>query len=307
MQTLQEKDVLKKLIQNDSLFDYIYVFNQKFNILPQDHMHYGTHIQYQDIKELRDDFLNELLDSIVNWVYSSEKYTDLQNEILKKGKSIEAANSEIIRKAKRKFRGDSSAENLLIQGQLGELLLFHFIQRHMKAIPLLRKMPITTSAQHERFGADAIHYKTANGKNIIVLGEAKTYTSKYKFKGAFEDALKSIITTYNNLRDELYLYVHEDFLDTDMNSIAEAFLCNRLPNTEVHLVSIILYNETKTVKLTNENDIKTQIKSIIQERYKSFDNSKINIKDNPILNRITYIVFPVWKLEELAEEFQKLI
>lgn len=307
MQAFQEKDILKRLIQNDALFDYIYVFNQKFDILPQDHMHYGTHIQYQDIQELRDDFLNELLDSIVNWVYSSEKYKYLQNEILKKGKSIEAANSEIIRKAKKKFRGNRSAEHLLIQGQLGELLLFHFIQRYMKAVPLLRKMPITTSAQHERFGADAIHYKIENGKNIMILGEAKTYTSKYKFKEAFEDALKSIITTYNNLRDELNLYVHEDFLDNDMNNIAEAFLCNRLPNTEIHLVSIILYNENKQLNLTDENDIKAQIRSIIQERYKSFDNSKINIKDNPILKRITYIVFPIWKLEELAMEFQQLI
>ena len=29
----------------------------------------------------------------------------------------------------------------------------------MKAVPLLRKMSITTSSGHESFGADAIHYK----------------------------------------------------------------------------------------------------------------------------------------------------
>ena len=34
-------------------------------------MHYGTSINYQDLTELRDDFLNELYDTIVNWVYSS--------------------------------------------------------------------------------------------------------------------------------------------------------------------------------------------------------------------------------------------
>lgn len=225
MQNIKENDILKRLIKNDTLFDYIHVFNQSFDILPDDHMHYGTHIQYQDIQELRDDFLNELLDSILNWVYSSEKYRDLQSEILKKGKTIEAVNSEIIRKAKKKFRGNRSAENLLIQGQLGELLLFHFIQKYMKATPLLRKMPITTSAQHERFGADAIHYKIENNKNIMILGEAKTYTSKYKFNSAFEDALESVITTYNNFRDELHLYVHEDFLDSDMNVMVKHF-CN---------------------------------------------------------------------------------
>lgn len=307
MQVLEEKDVLKRLIQNDTLFDYLYVFNQQFDILPQDHNHYGTFIQYQDIKELREDFLNELLDSVVNFVYSSEKYANLQQEIAKKGKPIEAVNSEIIRKAKGKFRANKSTGSLLIQGQMGELLLFHYIQRYMKAIPILRKMPITTSSQHERFGADAIHYKIECGKNIIILGEAKTYTSKYKFKEAFEDALESIISTWNNFRNEMYLYVHEDFLDSEMSNIVEDLLCNRLPNTEFQLVSIILYNETKSVNLTDEADIKKQIISIIEERFKSFDKNKIKIKENPILNRITYIVFPVWKLQELAMEFQKLI
>jgi len=177
----------------------------------------------------------------------------------------------------------------------------------MKAIPLLRKMKITTSSQHERFGADAIHYKIENEKNIIVLGEAKTYSSKYKFNVAFEDALKSILNTYKTHRDELNLYVHEDFLDEDMDMIAEAYLDKTLQNVEIHLVSIIVYDETKKVKLTDENDIRKQIEQIIKKRYQEFDNSKIPIKDNPILRRITYIIFPIWKLDELISEFQQQI
>ena len=45
---------------------------------------------------------------------------------------------------------------------------------------------------------------------------------------------------------------------------------------------------------------------IIKNRYKAFDNEKIPIKDNQILHRITYIVFPIWKFEELATEFQEM-
>ena len=104
----------------------------------------------------------------------------------------------------------------------------------MKAVPLLRKMPIMTSSEHERFGADAIHYKVENDKNIIILGEAKTYTSKYRFNQAFEDALNSILDTYTHYRDELKLYVHEDFLDDKMNKIAEDFLNNKLKPIEIH-------------------------------------------------------------------------
>ena len=48
-----------------------------------------------------------------------------------------------------------------------------------------------------------------------------------------------------------------------------------------------------------------EYKKIIEEKYKNFDNNKIDIDNNPILGRITYIVFPIWELDELLKEFQK--
>ena len=36
---------------------------------------------------------------------------------------------------------------------------------------------------------------------------------------------------------------------------------------------------------------KNQIETIIAERYHLFDNNKIDIENNPILRRITYIIF----------------
>lgn len=193
---MTKEDIKARLIQNDALFNNIYVVEQQFDIVPDDRMHYGAAITYQDLMELRSGFLEQLVDTVVDWVYSSEKYTDLKARFMASGKSEGAAVSQIARKAKEKFRrGD---DNLLIQGQLGELLLFHFIQRFKNAVPLLRKMPITTSAEHERYGADAIHYKIEDGKNIIVLGEAKAYTSKYQFAAAFQKAIDSILDTYEN-------------------------------------------------------------------------------------------------------------
>lgn len=302
---MTSEDIKKRLIDDRALFNYMYVIEQRFDILPDDHNHFGAAISYQDIFELREDFLSTLLDTVVDWVYSSEKYNDLKKQVMSTGRSDAAAAAAVIGKAHRKFR--KGKNTLLIQGQLGELLLFHFIQHIMHAVPLLRKMPITTSAEHERFGADAIHYKIENGQNIIILGEAKAYTSKYKFKDAFEDAITSILKTYENFRDELDLYLHEDFLDKELDEVAEKFLNNTLPKTRVELVCLILYNETRNVPLTDEKSIKTQIEKIIQERYKSFDNSKIELDKYPILNRITYIVFPVWKFEELAKEFQTYV
>ena len=104
---------------------------------------------------------------------------------------------------------------------------------------------------------------------------------------------------------ELHLYLHEDFLDPEMDEIAEMFLSKKLNPVEVDLVCLILYNETNKISITNEEDIKGQIKHIIEKRYEEYANSKIDLRQNPILSRITYIVFPVWKFDELAKAFEK--
>lgn len=176
---MKEKDILKRLVKNDALFRNIHVITQNYDIIPKDKNHMGAYIEFQDLNELREDFLEELIDSIVDWIYSSDKFAELKQKAMDKGKSDAAATQEVGRKARQKFRADHNTDELLIQGQFGELLLFHFIQRFMQATPLLRKMKIATSSEHERFGADAIHYKIQDAKNIIILGEAKTYSSNY--------------------------------------------------------------------------------------------------------------------------------
>lgn len=304
---VDEKYIKNHLINNDSLFNYIYVIEQNFDTVPNTHNHYGASINYQDLKELRQEFLDELYDSIVDWVYSSEKYKELKDIAISNGKTDAAASSEISRRAREKFRANKNSDNILIQGQLGELLLFHFIQRLQGAVPLLRKMKITTSPEHERFGADAIHFKYEKEKPIIILGEAKTYTSNYKFNQAFEDAITSILKTYDNHRKEINLYVHEDFLEPEMNKIAEQYINNKLENVEVHLVCIVVYNETSDIKGNSREEIIQKITNVIENKYANFDKKKIDTETNSILKRITYIVFPIWKLDELAKTFQQMI
>ena len=304
---LTNNEIEQKLINNDSLFNSIHVIQQNFDIIPKDKPHIGASIAYQDIKELRDSFINNLYDTITEWVYSADKYSELLENEKAQGKSFSAACSAVQRKAKSKFRKGDDPEKILIQGQLGELLLFHFIQRYMKAVPLLRKMKITTSNMVERFGSDAIHYKNEDNYNIIILGEAKTYTSKYSFKDAFSSSITSILKSYDNIHEELNLYTHEDFLDDKLDAIAESYLTNTLENTRIELVSIVLYNETNKLQLTDQEDIHQQINNIIESRFKEYDNSLIDTEGNPILKRITYILFPVWELDKLAKQFQEMI
>lgn len=297
---------INRLINNDALFNNIHVIQQKFDIIPVDKEHLGASINYEDIEELREDFLQELVDTIVDWVYSSEKYQKLKQKSIDKGKSEIAANSEICNKVRRQFRKCVN-ENITAQGRIAELLLFHFIQRYLGASPLLRKENILNSRNNDSTLANVIHYKMEKNENIIVLGEAKSFSSKYEFEDVFLKAIDSILNTYKNHRKEIELYIHEDFLDNDMNLIAEAYINKSLKKTKIHLVDFIMYNETQKLSITDEDDIKNQINTIIKERYSKFKNENIDIENNPILSRITYVLFPVWEIENLAELFKDFL
>lgn len=304
---LTEEEIKKRIINNDTLFNYIHVIQQNFDILPQNKAHIGASIAYQDLIELRHEFVNSLYDTIVEWVYSSEKYQELLEYEIKRGNSLPVASSAVQRKARTKFRKSDNPDKVLSQGQFGELMLFHFIQRFMSAVPLLRKQKITTNPRIERHGADAIHYKVEGGKNIFLLGEAKTYISENTFNSAFSAAITSILKTYNEFRKEMGLYIHEDFLEKGLEDVAERFLNNTLKNSRIELVCIVIYNEKAALSITDEDDIHRQIENIIKEHFNKYDNKKIDIANNPILNRITYILFPVWKLDELVIEFSRMI
>ncbi len=63
-----------------------------------------------------------------------KKHMAYTQKAMDKGKSDAAATQEVGRKARQKFRADHNTDELLIQGQFGELLLFHFIQEGKKGI-----------------------------------------------------------------------------------------------------------------------------------------------------------------------------
>ncbi|TGK77536.1 DUF1837 domain-containing protein [Leptospira montravelensis] len=294
-----KKTNINQLLSNtEALFAHVYMFTEKFDILP-DKEHYGTSIAYTDIRQRKDDFIRELKNSITSWVYNSKKAKELFNERLDKTEDLANSASFLANLALSKFRPNQP------QGQFGELILFNFIQHIFEAPPLLRKMPITTSTGHERFGADAIHYREKNGSNEIILGESKCYESKYKFNDAFLKSLISIENSFNNIDNELHLYIHDDFIDSQLVSIAKSYKSNSLNNVKYELVCIIIYNETNSMdKLNSQIDLENEIKSIIRHRCSKIDKQEIKrIKEN-VLDRIHYIIFPVWNLDEILNSFK---
>jgi hypothetical protein len=170
-------------------------------------------------------------------------------------------------------------------------------------------MKYTTSNKHERFGADAIHYKTnEKGENIFIIGESKCYKSNYKFNTAFKDSLNSIKSSFENIFNELDLYIYEEnMIEQNLIKTAEDLKKNVLGNVKFELVCIIIYNENRIVNNPTELEIKARIKQIIEERFHNLDKSIYKDIDDIIISRINYIVFPIWDLNNVLNDFMNII
>lgn len=300
------EEEIEALISCTKMFmNHVHFVQQSFNLLP-DNKHYGTCINYVDLQEYRDEFCNELVNTISEWVYSQKKAAEVIDTMIGEGRSFQNAQNTLTTEAFKKFRNQST-DKLLVQGQFGELLLFNFLQSFFKCVPLLRKMPITTSVEMERFGADAIHYKYSGGKNLFYLGEAKTYSSKYQFNTAIADAIESILKTYGEHRKELGRYVYDSFIDDALIEIATGYKNATLKDVELHLVSVITYCETEKFDKKSETQIKEDIVKIIEERGKAVDRELFKTIEAGLHPRFNYIILPVWELDKLLEQFKKLI
>ncbi|MGO3285878.1 MAG: HamA C-terminal domain-containing protein [Mesonia sp.] len=288
------------LTHTDKLVNHIYWFYEDLDLQPKG-KHRGLSINYSDVKERRTDFLNELVNTVVSWVYSKNKSEKMFGDRYEETKDWGNASSFITNLAYKKFRPGHP------QGQFGELLLFNLIQHYYKAVPILRKQRILTSTGHERFGADAIHYKQEDNKNIIFLGESKCYKSNYQFNKAFDASLNSIIDSFKKLDDELDLYLYDDFLEPELQNIVKSYKEGSLKNIQFELVCLIAYNETNKIDGDCEDSIKNNIKTVIKERCSKFDKSKFNDIESTLLKRINYIVLPIWELDNLLNDFQNKV
>jgi len=76
------------------------------------------------------------------------------------------------------------------KGELGELLLYSFLESHLNAPKILSKLELKTSTSHYVNGSDGVHFlKLDNGNYQLIFGESKTIKGLTK---ALSDAFKSI-------------------------------------------------------------------------------------------------------------------
>ena len=294
------------LIDCSSLFQNLQVIEQEFEIIPKGN-HFGLSVASTDLIERREDFVEELVDTVVDWVFSKAEQEDFFSKRSGEGDSLGRISEKIVRNAKKRFRTNSDPN--LIKGQFGELILFCCLQQLFKAVPRLRKMPITTNPKLERNGADAIHYKKDGDIHWFYLGESKCYAQDYGFAKALEASIGSILAEHANHMNEIELYETCGFLDPELIDIARQYKTNQLANTKVRLVCQVIYNENKLPNPTETSvDLGEYTKQVIEKRFSSFPNSTIlAFGKAAVVQRITYIVFPVRDLEGLLELFLKTL
>ena len=99
------------------------------------------------------------------------------------------------RKAREKFKEYSKND-----GELGELLLFCFLETQLKAPKILSKLELKTSTKMYVNGADGVHFlKLKDGNYQLIFGESKMYKD---IKTAFDKALKSLYEFKNEINEK---------------------------------------------------------------------------------------------------------
>lgn len=285
------------LSNTESLMNQMFWFQQTIS-KPKAASHRGVSIKYVDLKNMEQSFIRELKSTAMNWVYSKQKYNQLfVDELSKRGGDAMNTQSYLQQVADQKFRKGCP------QGQFGELLLFNFIQHFFSAPPLLRKMQLTTNPAVERHGADAIHYQEFDGVRLFILGESKCYESKYKFNAALKASVDSIITSFSNIENELILYQLDDFIDPELQVVAKQLKDGTLSNVRFELVCMVAYEENKDIDAPSEQEIKGNIERCIAERWAGVSEEIYDGVRPSIVERIHYVVFPVWGLETLLNQF----
>ncbi|MCB0536763.1 MAG: DUF1837 domain-containing protein [Bacteroidetes bacterium] len=89
------------------------------------------------------------------------------------------------KKAREKF-----IDYLNNKGEVGELILYSFLESHLKAPKILSKLELKTSTSHYVNGSDGVHYlKLENGDFQIIFGESKMIAD---LTSAITNAFKSI-------------------------------------------------------------------------------------------------------------------
>ena len=227
--------------------------------------------EYSNLQEL-------LLSNITNYVFSRK-----ENKKANDTKKI----PNLTRKAMMEFRKLNNEKDCGNGGELGELLLYIFLESNLKAYKLLSKMELKTNSEDYIKGADGIYlYEYEDEKKEkhfeYIIGEAKIEATSAE---SVSDAVESILIHLQKENFERELVDREIFKETFSEEQAEKIKKILVPSAEDDDIDMqkafgifIGYGLKKDLKLDEVDNKKG--KKIIEERIeKDIKNICTNIKN----------------------------
>lgn len=203
--------------------------------------------------------LDELDDNIIPFMLSRKQLKDMDDKF--GGKKS--------RQARTKFRQFTSNE-----GELGEVLLYCFLESHLNAPKILSKYELKTSTNDYIKGADGVHLlKMDDSTYQLVFGESKLYGELTK--GVY-DAFSSITTFLKNKNDTY----EEELINSNLNK--EIF-----DENSYEVIKNILLPKRR---ITNNIDLDNSFAIFLGFNYELIENLKGNKAREKIKKDIEDIV-----------------
>jgi hypothetical protein len=288
---------------------FLELFSQEIDVaIPDTQSKLNLHIlRIENNQFCYPDLINELSNHFISFSLSRKEIADF-----KKNEKY----GELYRKAAAKFRDYNINE-----GEAGELLLFCFLESHLKAPKILTKLEIKLSTRDYAKGSDGIHLlKVADRNYQLIFGESKLDQNlTTSISNAFKSIHDFITRTKSNMNDEIGLLnsqlckeVFEEDLYKFLKSVIMPKANDNNPITKNNAFAIFAGFEIKPteMEMKSSND---DFSKLIKKQIKTEVEGKINhIKkklDEYNLHGYTFYVyvFPFMKLDETRKEIIKKI
>ena len=175
------------------------------------------------------------------------------------------------KKAREKFKDITKND-----GELGELLLFCFLEGHLEAPKILTKLELKTSNNLYVNGSDGVHLKKISDKRYqLIFGESKTYQD---LSNAFNNAFKSISEFKNELNINGEAKSGISFEKGLISSNVESGIFDE---TDEDILNVLLYPEDKpntNIALDDAFSIFVGYEIDISEEQKKYSNDEFPVK-----------------------------
>ncbi len=203
-------------------------------------------------------------------------------------------------------------------GEFGELFLYCMLEGQEKAVQLVNKMRLKTSPNMHFHGADGLHFKKDNERNILYIGESKikkdfVQGSKKAFESleALDEDIKKKNFEVSLIRENMNDYIPEE-LKNEIISHLDPWSENKVNFEERYVVFLgFSHQEIENMeKKFKGQELSEELKKYFQDVF----NEKISqllssIKGNKLLNKksFDFFIMPFKDTDKAKKMFLELL